>query len=288
MSNGQVQQVQIVTDSNSGITPHMARQMGIAGVIATYVNFGDKSYKDSVDLTADQFYEMLKAAPTLPKTAAPAVGDCEAVYRGLKGHDVVSLHISKDLSATMQAAENAAALLNGDPNITFIDTRGVNASQALLVLEALKLAQAGKRVSEIQAHVAALLPRVRMHFVLETLENLKRGGRISNISALIGGVLQMKPILTIRDGKVQPLERVRTSAKAVRRLNEIVLEELKGQSCPQVLFFQADAAQAVGVFKAQICQQLQLDYDPLVLEAGPAVGTHAGPGTVGIAYLVAE
>lgn len=285
MSSGQVQ---IVTDSNSGITPHMARQMGIAGVIATYVNFGDKSYKDSVDLTADQFYEMLKAAPSLPKTAAPAVGDCEAVYRELKGHDVVSLHISKELSATMQAAENAAELLGGDPNITFIDTRGVNASEALLVLEALRLAKAGHSASEIKVQIAAMLPRVRMHFVLKTLENLKRGGRISNISALIGGVLQMKPILTIKDGKVQPLERVRTSAKAVQRLQEIALEDLQKQTQPQVLFFQADAAQAIDVFKAEICRQLQLDYDPLVLEAGPAVGTHAGPGTVGIAYLVAE
>ena len=281
-------QVQIVTDSNSGITPHMAQHMGIAGVIATYVTFGDKSYKDSVDLTADQFYAMLKAAPTLPTTAAPAVGDCEALYRELKGHDVVSLHISKDLSATMQAAMNAAELLEGDPNITFIDTRGVNASEALMVMEALKQAKAGKTASEIKAHIEALIPRVRMLFVLETLENLKRGGRISNISALIGGVLQMKPILTIKDGKVQPFERVRTTAKAVRRLQEIALEDLKGQIQPQVLFFQADAAQAIEVFKAEICQQLQLDYDPLVLEAGPAVGTHAGPGTVGIAYLVAE
>ncbi len=281
-------QVQIVTDSNSGITPQMAHQMGIAGVIATYVTFGDKSYKDSVDLTADQFYRMLKAAPTLPTTAAPAVGDCEAVYSKLKGCEVVSLHISKDLSATMQAAQTSAEMLNGEPNITFIDTRGVNASEALLVLEALKLAKAGSSASEIKARITAMIPRVRMYFVLETLENLKRGGRISNISALIGGVLQMKPILTIKDGKVHPFERVRTSAKAVPRLREIALADLKGQAKPQLVFFHADAAEAIQVFKAEICQQLQLDYDPLVLEAGPAVGTHAGPGTLGIGYVLAE
>ena len=288
MSRSGSSQVQIVTDSNSGITPQLAGPLGVAGVIATYVNFGDKSYRDSVDLTADQFYEMLRAAPSLPTTAAPSVGDCEAAYSRLKGHEVVSLHISKDLSATIQAAQNAAEMLNGDPPITFIDTRGVNASQALLVLEAVKCAQAGRTASEIKAHVLSLIPRVRMLFVLDTLENLKRGGRISSTSAFIGGVLQMKPILTIKDGRVQPLERVRTSAKAIKRLQEIALQDLKRQARPQLMFFEAHAPAAIAAFKAEICSQLALDYDPLVLEAGPAVGTHAGPGTVGLAYLVDE
>ena len=278
--------VQIVTDTNAGITPAMAKEMGIAGVGATYVIFNGKSYRDSVEISADEFYERLQAEPTLPTTSAPSVGDFEDIYKSLKGQDVVSLHISRQLSGTIQAAETAAQMLDGDPNITVIDTRFVNAGQALLVVEALKLAQAGKSVAEIKTHVEGLIPRVRMHIVLETLENLKRGGRISNTSAFIGNLLQMKPILTIKDGKVEPLERVRTASKAIARLKEIVQQDLKGHDNPSIMMLHANAGVAVAQLANDMRQLLNLNYTPMAVEAGPSVGTHAGPGALGIAYII--
>ena len=281
-----VQSVQIVTDSNAGITPAMAKEMGIAGVAATYVIFDGKSYRDSVEIQADEFYQRLQAAPTLPTTSAPSVGDFEDIYKTLKGQEVVSLHISRQLSGTIQAAETAAQMLEGDPKVNFVDTRFVNAGQALLVVEALKLAKAGKSGAEIKTHIEGLIPRLRMHIVLETLENLKRGGRISNTSAFIGNLLQMKPILTIKDGKVEPLERVRTASKAIARLKEILQQDLAGQDNPCVMMLHANAGAAVAQLTSDIKQLLNLNYTPLAVEAGPAVGTHAGPGALGIAYII--
>ncbi len=278
--------VQIVTDSNSGITPAMAKEMGIAGVCATYVIFNGQSYRDSIEISAEDFYKRLQAEPNLPTTSAPSVGDFEDIYRQLKGQDVVSLHISRQLSATIQAAENAAQLLEGDPKVSLVDTRFVNAGQALLVIEALKLARQGKGAAEIKSTVEALIPRVRMHLVLETLENLKRGGRISNTSAFIGNLLQMKPILTIKDGKVEPLERVRTTSKAIARLKEIVQHDLQGKNNPQVMLLQSNAPAAIAQFRSEIKQLLNLNYEPIDVEAGPAVGTHSGPGALGIAYII--
>ena len=213
-------------------------------------------------------------------------GDFEDIYRQLKGQDVVSLHISRQLSATIQAAENAAQLLEGDPKVSLVDTRFVNAGQALLVIEALKLARQGKGAAEIKSTIEALIPRVRMHLVLETLENLKRGGRISNTSAFIGNLLQMKPILTIKDGKVEPLERVRTTSKAIARLKEIVQHDLQGKNNPQVMLLQANAPAAIAQFRSEIKQLLNLNYEPIDVEAGPAVGTHSGPGALGVAYII--
>jgi DegV family protein with EDD domain len=278
--------VKIVTDSNGGITPDMAAKLGIAGMGASYVSFGEKSYKDSIELSSAQFYEMLRSAPELPKTAAPSVGDFEEIYSTLKGEEVVSVHLSRALSGTIQAAETAAGLMEGDPRIAIVDTRFVNAGQALLVLEGVELAKAGHTAAEIKNQLEALVSRVRMSFVLDTLENLKRGGRISSTSAFIGGLLQMKPILTLKDGKVEPLERVRTSSKALARLKEIALQDLAGKTNPKVIFFHANVPEAASAFKRDISAQLGLQYDALVLEAGPAVATHAGPGAIGVAYIV--
>jgi DegV family protein with EDD domain len=276
--------VQIVTDSNSGITPEMAKELGIAGVAPTQIIFGDKSYRDSVDLKSEQFYEMLKT--TLPTTSAPSVGDFEEIFSRLKGQDVVALMISSDLSATLKACENAVAMLNGDPAVLVIDTRFVNAGEGLLVMEALNMAKAGHSAAEIKAHIEALIPRVRMNLVLETLENLKRGGRISGASAFIGGVLQMKPILAIKNGKVEPLERVRTFSKALARLKEIAVMELQGQTNPRMMILHANNGSGAQALAAEMQQTFKLNYVPMILESGPAVGTHSGPGALGLAYII--
>jgi DegV family protein with EDD domain len=278
--------VKIVTDSNSGITPDLATKLGIVGNGASYINFGDKSYKDTVELSSEKFYEMLRTLPELPKTSAPSVGDFEEIYSRLKGEEVVSIHLSRALSGTIQAAETAAGLMEGDPRVTVIDTRSINVGQTLLVMEALEMAKAGRTAAEIKSHIESLVPRMRLNLVLETLENLKRGGRISSTSAFIGNVLQMKPILTVKDGKVEPLERVRTHSKAIARLKEIALQDLAGQANPRVAFLHTNAIAAATAFKAELSAQLGLQYDAMLLEAGPAVATHAGPGAVGLAYIV--
>ncbi|MFC1464113.1 MAG: DegV family protein [Candidatus Brachytrichaceae bacterium NZ_4S206] len=276
--------VHVVTDSNADLTPELIRDLNIAAVASTYVIFGDKSFR-STELSPAQFHTMLKSDPNFPKTSQPSVGDFVEIYQRFKGEEVVSIHISRDLSGTYASAESAALTMGGDPAVTLVDTRMVSAGMALLVVEGARLAKEGAKPAEIKAHIESLIPRTRMHFVLETLENLKRGGRIGGAQALIGGVLQMKPILTIKDGKVEPLERVRTFSKAVARLREIVLHDLDASSDPKVFFMHAAAPHLAEQMAQEVGGHLGIK-SPVILEAGPAIATHAGPGAVGVGYIV--
>jgi DegV family protein with EDD domain len=276
--------IRVVTDSNADLSSAQAQTLGVDAIVSTYVNFGDKTYR-SVDLPIDEFYALLKSSPDFPKTSQPSVGDFVQAYERFKGDEVVSLHISRDLSGTINSAESAAAMMNGDPAITLIDTRSVNAGQTLLVAEAVRLAQEGAKPAEIKAHIESLIPRVRMHFAFDTLENLKRGGRVGNAQAFLGSVLQMKPIITIKDGKLEPLERVRTMSKAIARLKEIVIQDVAGKPPPKVVVMHAHAADTAQQIADDLCAQLKIDR-PMIIEAGPAVATHSGPGAVGVAYLV--
>lgn len=276
--------VHIVTDSNADLTSELIRNLNIAAVASTYVTFGEKSFR-STELSPAQFHAMLKSDPNFPKTSQPSVGDFVEIYERFKGQEVVSIHISRDLSGTYASAESAAMTMGGDPAITLVDTRMVSAGMAVLVAEGARLAKEGAKPAEIKAHIEALIPRTRMHFVLETLENLKRGGRIGGAQALIGGVLQMKPILTIKDGKVEPLERVRTFGKAVARLKEIVLQDLSASSDPKVFFMHSAAPHLAEEMAQEVGGKLGIK-SPVILEAGPAIATHAGPGAIGVGYIV--
>jgi DegV family protein with EDD domain len=275
--------VRIVTDSNADLTLDLAKQMGINDIASTYVVFGDKSFK-STEMTPAEFHAKLKSDPNFPKTSQPSVGDFVHIYEQYKGDDIVAILISKDLSGTYASAESAALTTGGHPAVTLIDTRQVSAGEAVLVMEGARLAREGATPAQIKAHIESLIPRARMHFVVETLENLKRGGRIGGAQALIGGVLQMKPILTIKEGKVEPLERVRTSGKAVARLKEIVLQDLKGKADPKICVMHAAAPEMGRQLADELAKELGIQ-PPLVLEAGPAIATHAGPGAVGVGYI---
>jgi DegV family protein with EDD domain len=277
--------IQIVTDSNADLNSEQSARLGVSGMGFSYVNFGDKSYRTVVELTNAQFQEMLKTNPAFPKTSAPSVGDFVEVYEKLKGNEVISIHTSRDLSGTIGSAETAAGMVGGDPNIVLFDTRSVNAGQALYVLEARKMIDQGKSLAEVKAHLDSLVPRAKMHIVFDTLENLKRGGRVGNAQAFIGGLLQMKPILSIKNGKIEPLERVRTFGKAYARLKEIVMNDLKGNAAPTVAIIHSSAPDTGNTLANEMAEALKIS-KPMVIEAGPAVATHSGPGAVGVAYFV--
>lgn len=274
--------MRIVTDSNADIALDLAQQIGIDEVVSTFVIFGDKSFKSS-EMAPAEFHARLKSDPNFPKTSQPSVGDFVSIYEKYKGDEIVVILISKDLSGTFASAESAAMMMS-DQSITLIDTRQASAGEAVLVLEAVRLAKQGASPAEIKAHIESLIPRARLHFMVETLENLKRGGRIGGAQALIGGVLQMKPILTIKDGKVEALERVRTSGKALMRLKEIVLQDLKDKPDPKLVVMHAAAPEAGRQMAEDLAQALGIP-TPTVVEAGPAIATHAGPGAVGVGYI---
>ncbi|MCS6774369.1 MAG: DegV family protein [Anaerolineae bacterium] len=276
--------LRVVTDTNADLNVEQARALGVDAMASTYVMFGEKSFR-AAEMTPAQFHALLKSDPNFPKTSQPSVGDFEQIYAQFKGEEVISIHISRDLSGTIASAEAAAALMNGDPKITIVDTRQVSAGMALLVLEGVRLVKQGASAAEVKAHIESLIPRTRLHFVLETLENLRRGGRIGGAQALVGGILQMKPILTIKDGRVEPLERVRTFSKAVARLREIVLSDLQKATDPKYIVLHSASPQLGEEVAHALSSALGVP-QVMTIEVGPTIATHAGPGAVGVGYIV--
>ena len=275
--------IRIVTDSTSDLTPAQAEQLGIAATASLYVRFGDDTYQDAITINRDQFHQLVKTHPSFPTTSQPSIGDFVKIYEQFKGDDIVSVHISRDLSGTIASAEAARDIVGG--SITIIDSRNVNAGLVLLLIEACRLAQSGATPQQIKAHIDSLSPRTRLIFAVETLENLRRGGRIGNAQAFLGSMLQFKPVITLKEGKVEPLERVRTMPKAVARLKEIAAVDLNGQPYRRVCFMHAAAPSGAEALRSALASEVKLD-ETLIIEAGPVIATHAGPGAVGIAYIV--
>ncbi len=276
--------IKIVTDSAAGLTPDMAKQYGIE-VIPLYVHFGEQTYREGLDLSNEQFFAMLKTTPKLPTTSQPSAGDFLGLYKRLTadGSPIISIHLSSLLSGTCASACAARDILTG-AQIHVIDSLTISAGQGLMAIEAARLAAAGQPVEAIVDRLETMKNGFELYFVLDTLEYLHKGGRIGKAQALLGTALQMKPILKVKSGPVEPYERIRTRAKAVARLKEIVLNATNGH-----------AQVRLGILHTAAQEEAQKLYDDLVphikpvetmlFEVGPVVATHTGPGAVGVSFL---
>ena len=271
--------VKIVTDSVSDIPGELASSLDITMVPLT-VNFGVESFLDGVEITPKEFFEKIKTASSLPTTAAPSIGAFSEVYKDLtgKGHEVVSLHVSGKLSATLSSATQAAAELGND-HISVVDTQAVSAMEALIVTAAARVAIAGGSVEEVIEKAQSSIAKTSVYVVLDTLEYLQKGGRIGRAAALMGGLLSIKPILTLNDGEVHPHEKVRTRAKALARIIEIVQS---GGPYEEITVMHA-SAEDEAEYLASVLEPMCSDLPILNSQIGPVVGTHAGPGSVAVA-----
>ncbi len=275
--------VKIVTDSTCDLSKEQIKQYGISAVANLHVTFGNKTYEDGVTINNRQFYEYLKTDPNFPSTSQPSVGDFAAIYEQFKNDDIISIHVSRDLSGTMASAEAARDMVGS--KVAIIDSRNVNAGLSLLVIKAARMAQAGSSAVDIKATIESMVARTRLIFSLETLENLRRGGRIGAAQAFLGGVLQFKPVIAVKEGKLEPVERVRTLSKAILRLRDIAVQDLGVDKVRQIAIMHADALSAANDLLAACKQSFTLD-EAIIIEVGPVVGTHSGPGAVGIAYTI--
>lgn len=281
MSN---QPVAIVTDSTADLPPQLAALRSIT-VVPLTLNFDGQSLLDGVDIHPDEFYRRLHSVTTHPTTSQPSPGRFAEVYSALLADhaSVVSIHISQKLSGTYESARQAAAMT--DPKrVHVIDSELVSMSLGLITLAASSLASGGSDADAIEAQVVDMRPKIQTYFSVATLEFLRRGGRIGRASALLGSVLQVKPVLCIRDGLVTPLERVRTFERALNRVVELTREVDRGHGvCVIVGHADAEAdAERIGRELDPIAETLMIQ--PL----GPVVGAHAGPGVVGVGCYPAE
>lgn len=276
--------VAIVTDSTADLPPELTRSRPIT-VVPLTLNFEGKSLLDGVDIRPDEFYRRLPSVTTHPTTSQPSPGRFADAYASLlNDHDaVVSIHISRKLSGTYESARQAADMT--DPKrVRVVDSELVSMSLGLLTLAAASLSSSGSDAAAIEAKVLDMRPHIQTYFSVATLEFLRRGGRIGRASALLGSVLQVKPVLCIRDGLVTPLERVRTFERALNRVVELTREVDRGHGvCVIVGHAGAEAdAEKIGRELDSVAETLMIQ--PL----GPVVGAHAGPGVVGVGCYPAE
>lgn len=276
--------VRIVTDSTSDLPPALAEELGVTIVPANVV-INDVNYRDGIDMTPDEFYNRLVTGPALPTTSQPSVGTFQAAYQELlgQGDELVSVHVSAKLSGTVNSAEQARASLGDSPPIDVIDSQAASIALALAVIGAAELAQQSASRQEVVDRVRQDLSRTSAVFALDTLEYLQKGGRVGKAQAFVGSLLSVKPILTLVDGEVHPLERPRNHQRAMRRLVDLTRE--KGPAARLGVIYSTDAEWAAEI--AESLGDLLPREQIVTARFGPALGTYVGPRSVGVAITSA-
>ena len=277
--------IRIVTDSTSDLPPALAEQLGVTVVPANVV-IDDVNYRDGIDLTADEFYQRLVAGPRLPTTSQPSVGTFQAAYQEIleQGDEIVSIHVSSKLSGTVNSAEQAKASLGDSVPIEVVDSHSASIAVTLKVLGAVDAARQSSFHREVADEVRRDLSRTTAVFALDTLEYLQKGGRVGKAQAFVGSLLSVKPILTLVDGEVHPLERPRNHQRAMRRLIELTRE--KGQPVRLGVIYSTEQEWATEIRSS--LSDLLPEEEIVTARFGPALGTYVGPRAVGVALTVAE
>jgi len=278
--------VRIVTDSTADMPAEMAQELGIP-VVPLSVVFGEESFKEGLEISHDVFYERLGHSKELPTTSSPSVGDFLDTYREVlkETDEIISVHVSAKLSATYSNATQAAAILADEgARIEVVDTKTVSLGMMFMCQAAVKAAAEGASVEDIRAMIDGMSPRTSVYVVLDTLEYVRRGGRIGRARAFLGTVLRVKPILSFDGGEVHPEERVRTRRLALDRLFHLV------SSAPNVVA--AGVAYSVNAEEAEELRRRMTEaldgVDVQMTRIGAVAGVHGGPGVLGVGFLRGE
>lgn len=274
--------VKIVTDSVADLPPDVVKELGIT-VIPLLVRFGEKVYRDGVDLTAEQFYKKLKQSKVLPGTSVPSPGTFAEAYDKLAEDtdEILAILLSSKLSGTYEVANQSIGLMNKKCRVEVIDSEWATMTQGFIVMKAAKAAQAGATLDEVIAITQKTMLRVDFLCTFDTLEYLRRGGRIGKAQTFLGSVLRVNPLITLRDGVVQPAGRAHSRSKAIERLYSFAMsyssiEEMavEDTACP-------DEAET-------LVERLSAEFPKERIyrsKMTPAIGTHTGPGLLLVAIL---
>ncbi len=277
--------IHVVTDSGSDL-PKSTREQYNIHVVPLSIQFGEEIYRDGVELSADQFYHRLTESADLPSTCQPSPADFVKCYEEISepGDQIISVHLSSKLSGTYQSAVLASTMVE-DRDIHVIDTKSASLGIGLVVVAVAEAVQNGASVEEAVALAERVIDELKVYFVVDTLEYLRRNGRIGAASALVGSLLNIKPVLTLENGIVTPFDKVRGKAKAVRKIFDILGDYIKarpgqrlriGLSHGNVLH---EAQQLVDRIKSEFAGN-----DLIVELVGPTIGVHAGPGTIALMW----
>ena len=277
--------IAVVTDSTADIPRHLVEELGIY-VIPQILIMGDRTWLDGIDIDPPAFYELLRTSPDFPSSSQPSVVSFQEVFTQLstEADGIIAVLVSDELSGTLNSARMAAESLPDLP-LEIIDTRSVSIQLGFIALEVARAAASGADMKTAADLARSMIGRSHVYFVVDTLEYLHRGGRIGAAARLFGTALNLKPILTIQDGIVQPVTKVRTRRKAIETLFQVIEEQVAGEDRVHMAVLHVAAPEEA----ARLGEKVEAHFQPVEMihaECGPVVGTHAGPGTLGIAFYV--
>ncbi|MHA6260854.1 DegV family protein [Sporosarcina sp. CAU 1771] len=276
-----MKKVYIVTDSTSDLTEEEIKRNGIY-VVPLTIQIEGKTYIDGVDLEPKEFLELMGAAKELPKSSQPAAGAFKELYDelGKDGSEIISIHMTGGMSGTVKSAQTAAEMSNS--NVTVIDSMFISHGLAFQVLEAVKMAEMGKTVKEIVDRLHAVRKKTSLFVVVDILDNLVKGGRIGKGRAMIGSLLNIKPIATLQDGVYTPVAKARSHKQVVAHLFKAFTEETAGKEVHSVGISHANGLQMALPLKELIEETGIIDVK--ITYATPIISTHTGEGAIGFMY----
>ena len=276
--------IRVVTDSACDIPEEIARRLNV-DIVSLTIRFGDEEFTDRVDLSPEEFWAKCKASKTLPETAAPSPGAFQAAYERAKSDNcdgVIVLTLSALLSATNQSAVLGSEALGGALPVRVVDTKAVSMAQGLLVIDVAELAATGADLDQLVTHAESLVPKVGVVAMLDTLEHLIKGGRVGGARALLGQVLSIKPLLELKDGVVAEAGRQRTRSKAL-----VAIAEATKTHAPLKRLALVHGASSEVATLEKLAADIATENAIIVTDMGPVVGTHGGPGIIGLCWIEA-
>ncbi|MGI6358193.1 MAG: DegV family protein [Bacillota bacterium] len=274
-----MKRIAIVTDSTSDIPQEIADSLGIT-IIPLMVNFGMKQYRDGIDIKSDQFYQMLAQAEPLPTTSQPSPAEFQQLYEALlqEHESVISIHLSAGLSGTLNSAIAAKEVVKG--NIHLIDSRSISLGIGALVLEAVELVQSGLQAAEVVERLLEKRNQLEVLFTLDTLEYLRKGGRIGRVQATMGSLLNIKPIVRVVEGVYVTAGKARRQEQALMAMANLFTSLADGRKVKRIAVAHGAAPEAARRLTKLLEQAFETKVG-LFTQVGPVIGVHTGPGTVG-------
>jgi DegV family protein with EDD domain len=278
--------VAIITDSTAYLPDDIVKANHLT-ITPQVIIWGEEIFQDGVDITPDEFYRKLKHAKVMPTTSQVAIVDMKSAFEKLleEGHDLLGIFLSSKLSGTMQSAIQAREMLpKAAEKIVLVDSMATSMAMGFHVLTAARAAESGANLDECRKVAEEARNHTGVYFVVDTLEFLHRGGRIGGATALLGSALNMKPVLKLIDGRIETAEKVRTKSKALDRMIDLVVEDIGSRTPIHLATLHANAeADAKKVLDK--AARLLHPVERIITNVSPAIGTHAGPGTVGLAFM---
>lgn len=278
--------IALVTDSTAYIPKELCKKHNLT-ITPQVLIWGEETYQDGIDIQPDEFYVRLKTAKVMPSTSQVSPATMKSTFEGLiaKGFDVLGIFISSKLSGTIQSANQAKEMMGkSGEKVIYIDSKTTAMALGFQVLAVARVLADGANMADAIALAEKARDHTGVYFAVDTLEFLHRGGRIGGAQRFLGTALNMKPVLAVQDGRVEAIERIRTKSKALERVLELVREETKGKSPISLATLHASAEDDARTLLEKATMELQAT-ESILTTVSPVVGTHAGPGTVGLAYM---